>query len=613
LNKYVEAFYYLEEVFIMVRSTAPIPGYPNLSRTEVFRIQQEEIPRYGRPMFMWLKPPGDIRDCARVKCRSVDAQAALAMLVNNVTPGVALKPDELIVYGGTGRAARNWLEFNRIRAVLEVLTDEETLLIQSGRPVGVVRSHPNAPRVLLANSNMVWPSDARFNALDRAGLMMYGQMTAGSWIYIGTQGILQGTYETFAGAARESLRVDSLQGKWVLTAGMGAMSGAQPIAVTFNGGVVLDVEVRRERIEWKVQEGYCDRITDSLDEALRWVEEAKTRGQALSIGLVGNAAVVYPELVRRNVIPDIVTDQTSAHNPLTYVPPGDLDEVDRLRVENPDEYVRRVRAAEVVHVQAILDMQRLGAVAVDYGNNLRDEAEKGGLTVRDADGDYLYPGFVPAYIRPRFERGYGPFRWAAVSGNPNDILTTDRAMMELFSESEEPGLHRWIRMVQERLPFSRLPGLPTRICWLGFGQRDRAGLMFNDLVKKDKVSGPLVIGRDHLDCGSVCSPPRETEGMLDGSDAVADWPLLNALINTANGASWVSVHNGGGVGIGNALHAGMVIVADGTPERAKRLERVLTSDPGTGILRHADAGYSAAQAVLDGEMAGARRIWIPES
>ncbi|MDP7078564.1 MAG: urocanate hydratase [Candidatus Undinarchaeales archaeon] len=547
----------------------------------------------ARPMFMEEKPLGDIHAYTgtELHCRTWDAEAALRMLMNNLDPQVALVPDQLIVYGGSGRAARNWREFNRIVQALKELGPDETLCVQSGKPVYIAPSHPEAPRVIIANSNLVprWATQEYFDRMDQLGLTMYGQMTAGSWIYIGTQGILQGTYETFAAIGKKDFNSDSLKGKFIVTAGMGAMSGAQPLAGTMNEAVIIDVEVRRERIQQKVDEGYCDRITDSLDEALSWVNEATTAGEPLSIGLVGNAAEVLPELVRRGVTPDIVTDQTSAHDLLSYVPPGPLDEVDRLQEEDPVEYRKRSLAAICAHTEAIMAMQEAGAVAVDYGNNLRGQAELGGSKVRKEDGSFVYPGFVPAYIRPLFCEGKGPFRWAALSGDPEDLEVIDDALFKMFPDDKP--LHRWITMARERVP---VLGLPTRICWLGYGDRARFGLEINRLVGTGEVKAPIVIGRDHLDCGSVASPNRETEGMKDGSDAIGDWPLLNFALNTLNGASWVSFHHGGGVGIGNSLHAGMVIVADGTPERAKRLERVLSVDPGIGVARHVDAGYDIA-------------------
>ena len=568
---------------------------------------EEEIRKYVRPLHMTAAPTQAIPNILGgvVECRNWDAEAALRMLRNNLHPEVALDWQKLVVYGGSGRAARNWHEYHRIVHTLKQLKRNETLCIQSGRPVYVAPTHSAAPRVVIANSNLVphWANQEGFDIYDRMGLTMYGQMTAGSWIYIGTQGILQGTYETYAACAKKEFNAESLKGKFVLTAGMGAMSGAQPMAVTMNDGIILDVEVRPERIEKKVKEGYCDAMTFSLNEALRWIYEAKRLGQSISIGLVGNAAEVYPELVRRNIIPDIVSDQTPAHDIWSYVPVGDVDTMETLRRENPEEYKIRAYDAVVKHAAAILEMQKLGAVCFDYGNNLRQRAEEGGLTVRDKNGDFLYPGFVPAYIRPLFCEGKGPFRWAALSGYPEDILCIDKVLLGTFPENE--SLRRWIEKAQKHIPFI---GLPSRICWLGYGERAKFGLAINDLVASGRLKSPIVIGRDHLDCGSVASPNRETENMLDGSDAVADWPLLNFALNAANGASWVSFHHGGGVGMGYALHAGMVIVADGTRERAKRLERVLTVDSGIGVARHVDAGYDAAR-----RTAMEKRVKIPES
>jgi urocanate hydratase len=559
----------------------------------------------SRPLYHEEKPAEPIR--ARtgtdIVCRTWDAEAALRMLWNNVDPRVALAPEELIVYGGSGRAARNWREFNRITAALKTLGPEETLCVQSGKPVYIAPTHPGAPRVIIANANLVpaWSTQEYFDELDRLGLMMYGQMTAGSWIYIGTQGILQGTYETFAAVGRQDFGVESLAGKFILTAGLGAMSGAQPLAATMNEAAILNVEFLAERIERKVQEGFCDRMTARLDEALGWIDEAVRAKRGLSVGLVGNAAEVFPELVRRDVIPDIVTDQTSAHDLSAYWPLGDPDELRALREKDRPEYHRRALDAIGRHVQAMQDFQAKGAVVFDYGNNIRDQAARAGVEVRRPDGSYKFPGFVPAYIRPLFCEGKGPFRWATLSGDPRDLAAIDDLVLELFPE--DAALRRWITLARERIP---IIGLPTRVCWLGYGERAKFGLAINELIAKGKVSAPVVIGRDHLDCGSVASPGRETEAMLDGSDAVADWPLLNFALNAVNGASWVSFHNGGGVGIGNALHAGLVIVADGTPERAERLQRVLTVDPGIGVARHVDAGYERAATV-----AQARGLKIP--
>jgi urocanate hydratase len=554
-----------------------------------------ELSHYGRPMHMAAKPAEPVHAPRGTKptAKSWDAEAAKRMLMNNVDPANAIDWEKLIVYGGSGRAARNWHEFHKIVATLDSLAPDETLCVQSGRAVYVAKTHEHAPRVLIANSNLVprWATQTEFDRLDRMGLTMFGQMTAGSWIYIGTQGILQGTYQTCLAAAEQHFGVPTLKGKLLLTAGLGGMSGAQPMAVTMNEGVVIDVEVRPERVKRKVDEGYCDRMTTSLDEALSWADEAKKKGEALSIGLVGNAAEVYPAMVARGAIPDLVTDQTSAHDLGAYVPEGDLAELDELRGRDLAEYHRRSLASIAKHTEAILAMQKQGAIAFDYGNNLRAQAEVAGVKVRDESGVYKYPGFVPAYIRPLFSQGMGPFRWAALSGDPKDIHALDDELLRLFPDNE--GLNRWVKLARERIPFL---ALPTRICWLGYGDRAKFGLAMNRLIHEKKVSAPIVIGRDHLDCGSVASPDRETEAMRDGSDAIADWPLLNFALNTCAGASWVSFHHGGGVGIGNALHAGMVIVADGTEARAERLQRVLTVDPGIGVARHALAGYPEALA-----------------
>jgi urocanate hydratase len=529
-----------------------------------------------------------------LSCKGWAQEAALRMLMNNLDPDVAEHPEELIVYGGTGRAARSWAAFDTIVESLRDLENDETLLVQSGKPVGIFQTHEHAPRVLIANSNLVgrWATWEHFRELERKGLMMYGQMTAGSWIYIGTQGILQGTYETF-GAMADKHFDGSLKGKWILTGGWGGMGGAQPLATTMNEGVMLCVEVDPTRIQRRLDTRYCDRMTHDLEEALRWVNEATTAGEALSIGLVGNCADVLPELVRRGVTPDIVTDQTSAHDPVHgYVPAGmGVVQAAVLRESDAEEYLGQSMKSMRIHCEAIVDMQKAGAVAVDYGNNLRGYAKDAGFTEA-----FSYPGFVPAYIRDLFCEGKGPFRWVALSGDPKDIHRTDELVLEMFPEDEH--LCRWIRLAQERVAFQ---GLPSRICWLGQGARARFGLALNDLVASGEVSAPIVIGRDHLDTGSVASPNRETEAMKDGSDAVADWPILNALLNTASGASWVSFHHGGGVGIGNSLHAGQVIVADGTPEMGVRLERVLTNDPGTGVMRHVDAGYAIAEATAERE------------
>jgi urocanate hydratase len=523
-----------------------------------------------------------------LSCKGWVQEAALRMLQNNLDPEVAERPEDLVVYGGNGKAARDWPSFDRICATLQSLRDDETLLVQSGKPVGVLRTHEDAPRVLIANSNLVpkWATRDEFRRLELAGLTMYGQMTAGSWIYIGTQGILQGTYETFVSAARRHFGTEDLVGRLVVSAGLGGMGGAQPLAATMAGAAFLGFEVDPQRLRRRLAQRYLDEEAPSLAEGLRRVEEARAKGRALSVGVVMNAADALPELVRLGVIPDLVTDQTSAHDPLNgYVPAGmTLEEATALRARDEKECARRALASMAVHVRALLDLRRLGAHVFDYGNNLRAMAQEAG--VADA---FAYPGFVPAYIRPQFCEGRGPFRWVALSGDPADIAVTDAALVELFAEQEP--LRRWLQLAGERVAFQ---GLPARICWLGAGERHRAGALFNELVAAGKVKAPIVIGRDHLDCGSVASPNRETEAMKDGSDAIADWPILNALVNAVNGASWVSFHHGGGVGIGYSLHAGQVIVADGTKAAARRLERVLTSDPAMGILRHADAGYEEA-------------------
>ncbi|MDZ4716853.1 MAG: urocanate hydratase [Roseiflexaceae bacterium] len=509
------------------------------------------------------------------------------MLLNNLDPQVAFDPDNLIVYGGRGRAARNWESLDAILATLQRLEPDETLLVQSGKPVAVFRTHTDAPRVLLANSNIVpaWATQENFDRWEREGLIMYGQMTAGSWIYIGTQGILQGTYETFGALARQH-GWGTLRGKLVLTAGLGEMGGAQALAITMNEGVGVLVEVDRWRAERRLALRQLDVISDSLEEAMTWAEEARSQGQPRSIGLIGNASEILPELLRRGIVPDVVTDQTSAHDVLYgYIPAGlSLTEAAELRQHNPDVYRQRALESMAVHVQTMLEWKAKGAVVFDYGNNLRQRAHEGGLA-----NAFDYPGFVPAYIRPLFCEGKGPFRWVALSGDPEDIYATDQAVLELFPDDQH--LRRWITMAREQVAFQ---GLPARICWLGYGERMRAGLRFNQMVASGELKAPIVIGRDHLDSGSVASPNRETESMRDGSDAIADWPLLNALINAVGGATWVSIHHGGGVGIGYSIHAGQVIVADGTPEAARRLERVLTSDPGMGVVRHADAGYPEA-------------------
>jgi urocanate hydratase len=524
----------------------------------------------------------------RLRTKGWQQEAALRMLMNNLDPEVAEAPDQLVVYGGTGKAARDWPSFHAIVRALESLENDETLLIQSGKPVGILRTHSMAPRVLIANANLVgkWSNWEVFRELEQKGLMMYGQMTAGSWIYIGSQGIVQGTYETFAAAGRKHFG-GSLEGKLIVSGGMGGMGGAQPLAATMTGACFLGIDVDPKRIQKRVESGYCDRMATTVDEALQLLAEARREGAARSIGLVGNAADVLPELLRRNVVPEIVTDQTSAHDPLNgYVPNGmSFDAALALRQKDSERYVALSMAAMGKHVEAMLELKRRGSVVFDYGNNLRTNAKLAG--VQDA---FEIPGFVPEYIRPLFCEGKGPFRWVALSGDPEDIRKTDQLVLSLFPGDE--GLKRWIKLAGERIQFQ---GLPARICWLGYGQRAKLGLAINELVRSGEITAPIVIGRDHLDTGSVASPYRETEGMLDGSDAVADWPLLNALVNTAAGASWVSIHNGGGVGIGYSQHAGMVVVADGTDEAALRLERVLTTDPGMGVLRHADAGYPAAR------------------
>ena len=525
---------------------------------------------------------------SRRSCRGWTQEAALRMLLNNLDPEVAERPEELVVYGGTGKAARDRPSLQRIVESLRSLADDETLLIQSGKPVGIFRTFPHAPRVLIANSNLVgrWDHWEHFHELERKGLMMYGQMTAGSWIYIGTQGILQGTYETFGAIASRHFG-GNLEGRWVLTGGLGGMGGAQPLAATMHGGAILVVEVDEARIRRRVKTGYCQRMTHDLDEALDWVLSARDRGDAVSVGLVGNCAEVLPEIESRGEVPDLLTDQTSAHDPLHgYVAAGlTLEEAERMRASDPDGYIQRSRASIRTHCETMVSLMHRGAVTVDYGNNLRGEARDAGF----ADA-FAYPGFVPSYIRPLFCQGKGPFRWVTLSGDPEDLYRTDELALELFPEDEH--LVRWIRLAREQVRFQ---GLPARICWLGQGDRARFGVRLNQLVAQGEVSAPIVIGRDHLDTGSVASPFRETEGMKDGSDAVADWPLLNALLNVASGASWVSIHDGGGVGIGNSVHAGQVLVADGSPEMEARIQRVLTNDPGIGVARHADAGYSEAE------------------
>jgi urocanate hydratase len=524
-----------------------------------------------------------------LSCKAWPQEAALRMLMNNLDPDVAERPEDLVVYGGTGRAARSWEAFDRIVTALRALENDETLLVQSGKPVGVFRTHAGAPRVLIANSLLVprWATWEHFWELEGRGLMMYGQMTAGSWIYIGSQGIVQGTFETFAECAKRHFG-GTLAGKLVLTAGLGGMGGAQPLAITMNGGVCLAVEVDEARARRRVEDGYCDRLTRSMDEAIAMVRDAQGTGSALSVALIGNAAETHEALLARDVVPDVATDQTSAHDPLGgYIPVGiDPGHADALRRKDPSEYVRRARASMARHVRALLECRARGAVLFDYGNNLRGEAELGGIPHAEA---FSYPGFVPEYIRPLFCLGKGPFRWAALSGDPEDIRRTDEAALATFPD--DARLHRWIPLAQKHVPFQ---GLPARICWLGYGERAKLGLVFNRMVREGALQAPVVIGRDHLDAGSVASPFRETEGMKDGSDAVADWPVLNAMLNVASGASWVSLHHGGGVGIGNSIHAGMVVVCDGSAEADARIERVLTNDPGTGVMRHADAGYPEA-------------------
>ncbi len=522
-----------------------------------------------------------------LNAKSWQTEAPLRMLMNNLDPEVAEKPEELIVYGGTGRAARNWACYDRIVDALKALGDDETLLVQSGKPVGVFQTHADAPRVLIANSNLVahWATLDHFDDLDRRGLMMYGQMTAGSWIYIGSQGIIQGTYETFVEAGRQHFGGD-LSGRWILTAGLGGMGGAQPLAATMAGASMLAVECRPSRIERRLKTGYLDRMSTDLDEALGIIEEVRGRGEAASVGLLGNAADVFPELVRRGVRPDLVTDQTAAHDPTHgYLPLGwSLERWEEMQERNPKAVEKAAKESMATHVRAMLRFHEMGIPTVDYGNNLRQMAKDMGV-----DNAFDYPGFVPAYIRPMFCRGKGPFRWVALSGEAEDIYRTDEKVKQLIPD--DPHLHKWLDMARQRIRFQ---GLPSRICWLGLGQRARVGLAFNEMVAKGELAAPLVIGRDHLDSGSVASPNRETESMRDGSDAVADWPLLNALLNCASGATWVSIHHGGGVGIGYSQHAGLVIVCDGSEAAAKRIQRVLTNDPASGVMRHADAGYQAA-------------------
>ena len=543
---------------------------------------------------------------AALRCKGWKQEAALRMLMNNLDPEVAERPQDLVVYGGAGKAARDWPSYHAIVRELEALGNDETLLVQSGKPVGVFRTHEEAPRVLIANANLVghWSNWDEFRRLEQLGLIMYGQMTAGSWIYIGSQGILQGTYETFASAARKHFG-GTLAGKLVVTGGMGGMGGAQPLAATMNGAVFLCIEVDARRIERRIESGYCDRITRDLDEALRFLREAMREKRALSVGLVGNCAEVLPELARRCIVPDLLTDQTSAHDPLNgYIPAGySVEEAAKLRTADPKQYVDRALDSIATHVQAMLELQRRGSIAFDYGNNIRRMAADRG--VADA---FNIPGFVPEYIRPLFAEGRGPFRWVALSGDPADIAATDEVLCRMFADN--PSLTRWISLAREHVHFQ---GLPARICWLGYGERARFALEMNRMVADGRLKAPIVIGRDHLDCGSVASPYRETEAMPDGSDAIADWPILNALLNTAAGASWVSVHNGGGVGIGYSLHAGQVTVADGTASSARCLERVLTCDPGIGVLRHVDSGYEPAVQFAKGAGLRAPSLEAPHS
>ncbi|TLD41789.1 MAG: Urocanate hydratase [Candidatus Jettenia ecosi] len=540
---------------------------------------------------------------ANLTCKNWDSEAALRMFTNTLDPDVATQPEELIVYGGSGRAARNWKEYQRIISILKTLKKNETLCIQSGRPVYIAKTHDWSPRIIIANSNLTpaWAKQEVFDTYDEQGLAMYSQM-AGSWIYTGTQGSLQGTYETFAALARKIFQAETLKGKFVLTSGMGGMSGAQPLAVTMNEGVILCVEMRRERIEKKVREGYCHKITDNLDESLGWVLDAKSRQHPLSVGLVGNAAVIYPELINRNIIPDVVTDQTPAHDLMSYLPIGDIKELDKLREKNKRVYKEKVLDAIIDHAKAILAMQRNGAVCFDYGNNLRSQAEMAGVSMRDSEGRYWYPGFVSAFIRPLFCQGKGTLQWVALSGDIADIEKIDEAVIKNFPE--DTSLVKWITLAREKAPQT---GLPGRVCWLGYHERVRLGLIINDMVRKGILKAPVVMSRDCFDGGSGASPYQETENMKDGSDAIADWPLINFSLNSSNGASWVSFHHGDNVGIGNSLHAGMAIVADGTKERDERLEKVLAADFGMGIARYADAGYEEAA-----EVAKKKGITIPE-
>ena len=558
------------------------------SRNNFFLLLQcrpDKIQVKGNKTMIIRSPRGN-----QLTCKGWQQEAALRMLMNNLDPEVAERPEDLVVYGGTGKAARNWESYHAIVKSLQNLENDETLLVQSGKPVGIFKTHEYSPRVLIANSNLVgnWANWNTFNELEKKGLIMYGQMTAGSWIYIGTQGILQGTYETFAECANQHFK-GSLKGKWVLTAGLGGMGGAQPLAATMNDAAFLGIDVDATRIQKRIDSGYIDKISYSLDEALSLVFSAKEKGQNLSVGLVGNAADILPELLKRNIIPDILTDQTSAHDELNgYIPNGmSFEAALELRKSEPNTYIQKSIHTMGVHVQAMLDMKKRGAITFDYGNNIRAQAVKAGVA-----NAFDIKGFVPEYIRPLFCEGKGPFRWAVLSGDEEDLRITDEAVLVTFPENK--SLERWIRMAQKKVHFQ---GLPARICWLGYGDRAKMGLVFNELVRTGKVKAPIVIGRDHLDCGSVASPNRETEAMKDGSDAIADWAILNALINTASGASWVSFHHGGGVGMGYSLHAGMVVVADGTQMMADRLQRVLTSDPGMGVIRHVDAGYDIAEKV----------------
>jgi urocanate hydratase len=545
-----------------------------------------------RPMHNEFKPSSPLitPKSATLTCKTWESEAALRMLHNNLNEDVAVEWESLIVYGGSGRAARNWQTFNYIVKSLKDLEADETLLVQSGKAVGILKTFTHAPRVLLANSNLVpaWSNFDYFDSLDRKGLMMYGQMTAGSWIYIGTQGIIQGTFETFAELANQHFN-GSLEGTITLTAGLGGMSGAQPHAITMNGGVAIIVECRKERIERKLKEKYLDAMALTLEEAKKMAITAKNEKRSLSIGLLGNAAEIFDQIANSDFLPDIVTDQTSAHSLLDYVPEGEINSILKLHDKDPESYKNLSLKSIVKHCAAIIKLQERGCIAFDYGNNLRAFAEKGGVKVRDENGNLIYPGFIPAYIRPLFCKGEGPFRWAALSGDISDIEKIDNKMLELFPDNKK--LHRWIKLAKQKIPQL---GLPARICWLGYGDRAKAGVAINEMVRNKELKAPIVIGRDHLDCGSVASPFRETEAMLDGSDAVADWPLLNAMSNISCGADWVSLHNGGGVGIGYSTHAGMVVVATGTQEKEERLKRVLTSDPALGIMRHADAGYPDA-------------------